>query len=397
MKKIKVALVSHIIKDDNLGCGALAISNIRLMDQVFEDMNIDVEYVIATTDNLEKVDMSLYTKHSYEYRLYPRCKQTLKNPFKLLFTKVFKDCDIAFNLCGGDGYTDIYGFGRLMAESQLAWIAKLKHVPMVYSPQTIGPFQSRKGKLLAKSTLKKVSHIFVRDHQSFECCEKLKLDFKTSEVIDVAFALPYEKQNIISDKMKIGINVSGLLYNGGYNRNNYFGLKFDYKEFVNKLLAELCSDGNIEVHLIPHVNSYTRQIEDDYEVCENLSKKFGCILAPRFESPIDAKGYIAAMDLFSGARMHSTIGAVSSGVPVIPVAYSRKFNGLYGSLQYQWLIDAKSDMTVEDAIKTFFDYKNRISELCQSVTVAKEIYLKKLNDYKKELALVTQTILGENI
>ena len=100
------------------------------------------------------------------------------------------------------------------------------------------------------------------------------------------------------------------------------------------------------------------------------------------------------MDLFSGARMHSTIGAVSSGVPVIPVAYSRKFNGLYGSLQYQWLIDAKSDMTVEDAIKTFFDYKNRISELCQSVTVAKEIYLKKLNDYKKELALVLKNTLS---
>ena len=193
--------------------------------------------------------------------------------------------------------------------------------------------------------------------------------------------------------MKIGINVSGLLYNGGYNRNNYFGLKFDYKEFINKLLSELSSDRNIEVHLIPHVNSYTRQIEDDYEVCENLSKKFGCILAPRFESPIDAKGYIAAMDLFSGARMHSTIGAISSGVPVIPVAYSRKFNGLYGSLQYQWLIDAKSDMTVDDAVKTFFEYRDRICDLCQSVSLAKEIYTHKLNNYKKELALVIQSAL----
>ena len=169
MKRIKICLVSHVIKDDNLGCGALAISNIRLLDDVLSSLCYSVDYVIATTDNLEQVDMGEYTSNSSVYRIYPRCSQSLKHPFRLLNTRVFDGCDLAINLCGGDGYTDIYGFPRLLAESQLAWIAKKNHVPMIYAPQTIGPFQSAKARFVAKETLGKVDTIFVRDHQSYAC------------------------------------------------------------------------------------------------------------------------------------------------------------------------------------------------------------------------------------
>ena len=45
MKRLKIALVSHIIKEANLGCGALAISNIKLLDQVLDRFIIDAEYL----------------------------------------------------------------------------------------------------------------------------------------------------------------------------------------------------------------------------------------------------------------------------------------------------------------------------------------------------------------
>lgn len=385
MKTLRIALVSHIIKEANLGCGALAISNIRLLDQVLDRLNIDIEYVIATTDNLEQIPLESFTKHKYEYRIYPRCKQSLKNPLRLINCKVFRDCDLAINLCGGDGYTDIYGFRRLLAESQLVWVAKKNRVPMVYAPQTIGPFETKQGKLVAKLTLDRVWQVFVRDHASNQCCKELGLKSKITEVIDVAFALPFEKRNFNSSKMKIGFNVSGLLYNGGYNRNNYFGLSFDYKEFVDRLLARLVGDERFEVHLFPHVNTDANPVDDDYSVCAMLAEKYGRNVAPRYDSPVDAKGYIAGMDLFTGARMHSTIGAISSGVPVIPVAYSRKFNGLYGSLEYPWLIDAKAKVTVDEAIALFFDYLAHYNEMVQSVQKAKQIYTSKLEQYKDYL------------
>lgn len=395
MKKIRIALVSHVIKDDNLGCGALAISNIRLLDEVLASMDYRVEYVMAITDNLEQVDMSQFTKNHCEYRIYPRCKQSMKNPMRLLKTKVFEECDLAINLCGGDGYTDIYSIGRLLAESQLAWIAKMKKVPMFYAPQTIGPFNTKVGNVIAKQTLKKLNRVFVRDHKSYECCCALGIKKKTIEVIDVAFALPFEKEGKDHKRTKIGINVSGLLYNGGYNRNNYFGLSFNYSDYINKLLERLSHMKDVEVHLVPHVNSYTNLIEDDYSVSKKLAEKYGCILAPRFTSPIDAKGYISGMDIFSGARMHSTIGALSSGVPVIPVAYSRKFNGLYQALEYPWLIDAKSEITVDEAIEKFFDALNSVSKIQIDVDNAKRIYSGKLQNYKEELKSVIEDCIAQ--
>ncbi len=43
-------------------------------------------------------------------------------------------------------------------------------------------------------------------------------------------------------KSCVGININRLMYNGGYVRNNMFGLKLDYpsflKELVDRLLAE---------------------------------------------------------------------------------------------------------------------------------------------------------------
>ena len=92
------------------------------------------------------------------------------------------------------------------------------------------------------------------------------------------------------------------------------------------------------------------------------------------------------MDIFSGARMHSTIGAISSGVPVIPVAYSRKFNGLYNTLEYPYLIDAKADITCEEAIKQFCNYINEREQMMEAVERAKTIYCKGLEKYKAEFA-----------
>ena len=54
------------------------------------------------------------------------------------------------------------------------------------------------------------------------------------------------------------------------------------------------------------------------------------------------------MDFFMGARMHSTIAAFSSEVPVFPMAYSRKFNGLFAdTLQYPYMADMKTQSNAE--------------------------------------------------
>lgn len=392
MKKIRIGLISHLVKDFNLGCSALAISNIKLMDEIFSKEDITVEYVVILAEPKEEIDLKEYTsldgitKNKFIYRTYPRLKPILKNPFLLSKTKAFEDCDYIVDICGGDGYTDNYGLIRLLAESVPVYGAKKKNTPVIFAPQTIGPFNTAIGKFIAKQTLNNLNALFVRDKASYNCCQELKLNKDIIQVIDVAFALPFDKIDKIESKFKVGINVSGLLYSGGYNRKNYFGLSFSYSEFIIKLLDILTKDNQIEVHLIPHVISDEVEVEDDYRACEKLSRIYPkCILAPKFKTAKEAKSYISGMDLFSGARMHATIGATSSGVPVIPVAYSRKFNGLYDTLEYPYYIDAKAKITCEEAINKFMEYLNDIDKLEKGIKRAEAIYKVELEKYKKKM------------
>ena len=390
---MKIGLISHLIRDYNLGCSALAVSNIKLLDQIAEENNLKVEYVIILAEpkeniNIEKfVSLEQITKNKYSYRTYPRLKKILKQPWSFKKSQAFKDLDLIIDLCGGDGYTDNYGLIRLIAESVPVYGGKINKVPVIFAPQTIGPFNTKIGNIIAKHTLKKIKRIYVRDNKSYECCQKMNLNNKVKQVIDVAFALPYKKRVLNNKKFNIGINISGLLYNGGYNHNNYFKLSFSYKEFIDRLLETLSKEKNTTIHLISHVIDDKPNVDDDYCICERIKSIYpNMILAPKFKSASDAKEYISGMDLFSGARMHATIAATSSGVPVIPVAYSRKFNGLYDTLEYKFYIDAKSNITEDDAIELFLQYKNNMQELKKSISRAKIIYDEALEEYKNDLS-----------
>lgn len=389
---LRIGIVSHLIRDYNLGCSALAISNLAIMDSIFKAYNVEIEYVVILPKPKENIDLEQFTSlkgitnNSFSYATYPRLKSILKKPWLISTSNAVDDCDYVVDLCGGDGYTDIYGLIRLVAESVPVYMASKKNIPVIFAPQTIGPFNTIIGKMVARHTLNKLLHVFVRDSKSLDCFRKLHIKSLSSQVIDVAFALPYQKQYRKSDKTIIGINVSGLLYNGGYNRDNYFNLSFSYKQFINSLIQKLIEDKAYEIHLIPHVISDEIEIDDDYRVCKKLAEQYTeIILSPKFTSPIDAKSYISGMDIFTGARMHSTIGALSSGVPVIPVAYSRKFNGLYETLQYSYIIDAKANITCEKAIEQFFDYLKNKEMLAKAVDVSAQIYKIELEKYKEEL------------
>lgn len=391
MRKMTVGLVSHLVRDYNLGCSALAVSNIRLMDSVFAEYDVQPCYRVILSEPRYPVDLASYTSlvgvtsNPYEYRTYPRLKATIKNPSLIRKSDAFDGCDLVVDLCGGDGYTDNYGITRLIAESLAIEHSKAHGAPIVFAPQTIGPFNTRLGSAVAKRELGKLAAIFVRDDKSLACCRELGIDVPLQQVIDVAFALPFEKREQSNGKLNVGLNVSGLLYSGGYDHKNYFGLSFSYRDFVDELVRRLSDDEGIAVHLVPHVvasDGGEGGVDDDYSACVDLrSRHPGVILPEPFESASEAKSYISSLDFFSGARMHSTIGAISSGVPVVPVAYSRKFNGLYGTLGYPYLIDAKADLTIDGALDLFFDYFGRRDELAKAVERAKPVYLDGLSRY----------------
>jgi polysaccharide pyruvyl transferase WcaK-like protein len=106
---------------------------------------------------------------------------------------------------------------------------------------------------------------------------------------------------------------------------------------------------------------------------------------PDFTSPSDAKSTIATMDFLTGARMHATIGAYSAGVPVVPISYSRKFEGLYGGLGYPWLVNAKG-MSTEAAQAYILDAYARRDELAADLRLGTPVVKAGLEAYVAELA-----------
>lgn len=377
---LNVGLLSHYFTDNNLGCVALSICNIKLIDRAAAEKNIPIHYIIYVNEKQPRWKLD-FTDTTYEYREFSSCKESLKHPIKLLKTKIFDGCDIVFNLCAGDGFTDIYGFGRVLSESYMSILAKKKGTRVVLAPQTVGPFRKAHTKAIARYAMNGCQQIFTRDAQSTAFCKEMNYQNKLEEVIDVAFALPFTPVAQEHDKVNVGVNVSGLLYRGGYDYKNYFGLSFSYQNYIETLIPRLQAAGH-RVHLIAHVITPDGSIEDDFVVCAELAKKFpGTVLMPRSESPIEVKSYIAGMDVFTGARMHSTIGSFSAGVPVIPVAYSRKVNGLFGTLEYPYYVDAKAELTMEQAVEKTMEWIEKRQELKANLEKSKAIYTQRLDKY----------------
>ena len=243
----------------------------------------------------------------------------------------------------GDSFSDIYSEELCRVLIHHKRVAELLCRNYILLPQTYGPFKNKKLEKKAGTVIKKARCVFSRDSLSTKLVKNLSNRQDVIQTPDMAFVLPYRKEYYQIEKterINIGVNVSGLLWRGGFDKENQFGLNFNYKKYVFQILEWLLSEKKYSVHLIPHVIDMSPDsYDDDYKVLCELKEKYGnVVLAPPFETPIEAKSYISRMDCFIGARMHSTIAAFSSGVATIPFSYSRKFEGLFGTLKYNYVI-----------------------------------------------------------
>jgi len=338
-KRLRVGLFGVALESVNFGVTALAFTQIRMLQRLQQEMNTDLELVIFSDDSSETVDRikEIFHINHLEAKYIVRIKTGIAGLRRL--KKDICACDFIIDLTYGDSFSDIYGLKNYYLYSVPKFIAIRNKKWLVLGPQTVGPFYNKLVEKTAIYIMKRAKYIVVRDEMSQKCAEKLTHRQDVLLTSDLAMSLPYEErinENLVSNKINIGLNVSQLLWEKDANNSN-LEVSLSYRKLMLQLLDEL-QKRDIAVHLIVHV--YTRSGYTEYSLAEELHKQYSnTILAPKFVDPMDAKAYIAKLDAFIGARMHATIGAFSSGVPVIPVAYSRKFEGLYGLLGYDYCVD----------------------------------------------------------
>jgi colanic acid/amylovoran biosynthesis protein len=388
-RPLHVALLSHAVGSDNFGVGALSLANVAILRDVAARSGVSCRFVFLGRED----DRPPYVVGD-DVEVRPVRWRHLLTARENHFTAI-KACALACDIGGGDSFTDLYGLKRFGFQSALKLFALAARRPLILSPQTIGPFRRGPTRRLAAAILERCRAVVVRDRLSLDFVREIAPACAVIEATDVAFRLPYVPQALPKTApLAVGINVSGLLFNGGYTRDNMFQLSVDYPRLVRSLIGRFQALGDAEVHLISHVISASFAVEDDYRVAAALAAEFpGTTLAPRFTDPIAAKSYISGLDFFCGARMHACIAAFSAGVPVVPVAYSRKFTGLFQSLGYGAIADGRAQ-TTEEAIATVMAGFADRDRLRQQIGEGNRIAAAKLAAYEAVLGDVLSEVAG---
>lgn len=283
--------------------------------------------------------------------------------------------DVVGDIRGGDSFSDIYGFPRFVYGFLAACTVIFLEKPIVFLPQTYGPFKGTLARKMAAFLLRSSTVVIARDTRSRAVAETLLPSGRDVLLSpDVAFALEPESPAHIEIEPStpgfagktVGVNVNGLMYNGGYTGGNQFGLALDYPEYVQKLVAGLVDAGAERVLLVPHTYAPVGDVESDNEACS----KVRAALAPGHQEKVaivtgdydqcEIKGIIGTCDFFIGSRMHSCIAALSQGVPCVGVAYSMKFAGVFESVgMLGWVVEAREHDTASALTETLRLYGAR--------------------------------------
>ena len=244
--------------------------------------------------------------------------------------------DLVWDTRSGDSFSDIYGSHRHSVMSAVHEFAVQAGRPVVMAPQTIGPFTSVSGRMLGRRSLRRSALVFARDPVSAAAAAALgrPVDAVTS---DLAFAIaPPERTAARRDVI---LNVSGLLWQD----NPHLDARA-YREAVTAIVRMLLANSR-SVALLPHVlDSHDR--DNDAPAVDALTAEFGSDLEAVAPRDLDeARAIIAGSNVLIGARMHACLNALSTGVPAIAMAYSRKFAPLFDAIGWPYSVPATASGT----------------------------------------------------
>lgn len=282
-----------------------------------------------------------------------------------------RKASFALSLAGGDSFSDIYGFRRLLYVCLPQLLVLAMGRPLILLPQTLGPFKAGWARLLGRFLMARATKVYSRDHESLKIARELLGNVAPGHLAysqDMAFALlPLAPDSGLpawatkSGKALVGLNVSGLLFMGGYTRSNMFGLEGDYPELMRELVRWFTREANANVVLVTHVTGH----ESDATACRELHEELAAecdgklFLADPGYDHRQIKHLIGQCDFFLGARMHACIAALSQGVPAVGLAYSRKFAGVFESVDVGDLVVDLRSVKSTDALAKIADLYER--------------------------------------
>jgi colanic acid/amylovoran biosynthesis protein len=326
------------------GVHAMGISTMMILRRFIPDARFTI------VSSYPKIEHELYDHYNFNLRVvrtnmskWRRISTTLKEYVK---TDMIVDLE-------GDGFSDEYGIVASIEHSAGILVATFMRKPIVLFPTSIGPFNTKFTRFLARFTLNRVDGVVAREKITKKYLQEIGVKKSLIHLTqDTAFILPeapYEKMEKIfskegidkgdkSGKTLIGMSISQLLSDRSMKEN----AKHDYIELMAQIADYLAINFNAMVIFIPHsiypkegveVKGETKRIKGDDTtavkvVFKRVKNKDKIIPIVNDYTAEELKGIIGLCDLFIGARMHANIAALSLGVPTVAIAYSHKAPGI---------------------------------------------------------------------
>ncbi len=275
----------------------------------------------------------------------------LRNRFPHMKVHHALDRAQALVVVGGDNLSYDYGFLPTLLFFSPLQAAIRKGVPSAIWAASIGPFSRKPAwqKRFAE-LLRKVDLITVRESVTQEYLAQIGVRENVCRTVDPAFLLPPRPTQLppeIEQALQagaVGINLAPLMTR--YNR-------LSARQWLAKAVAMLAETRRKISHpilLIPHVMMppWIYPDNDDYTFMQAVlrrlppdARKDVFLYDARRDSCRQIKWVISRLKVFAGSRMHSTVAALSSCVPVFCIGYGIKSRGMHHDLfgHEQWITD----------------------------------------------------------
>lgn len=333
----------------NRGCEAITRGTVYILRNFFDEPRFIAVTAYKNEDQfmqqrLKETDPSIIHKKMYvPYKRFDLL-WFLRNALRIVCPGIIKHItykDLKTNLgeakavlaLGGDNYSVDYGrpSRSSMNCTDLDDLVVARRTPLIIWGASVGPFSKYPTyERYMINHLRKV-YILARETLTVEYLAEKGLTENVYRVADPAFLLePAEpekqKYHLEIEQGAIGLNLSPLMKDFVANRN----LK-RWVALAGDIIRKILERTKRKIYLIPHVTGM--QYNDDYlflrSVLSNIpEQKDRVALIPPVFNASETKWIISKMQIFAGARMHSTVSSLSSCVPTLSFAYSIKARGL---------------------------------------------------------------------
>lgn len=336
---------------ENRGCEAIVRGTTKILREYFIDPCFICLTHIQSEEHfrrqcLEEFDPAIthLRSHILNKRYIAqnfRRPRTLKTLYQYIFSRDAYDAGVYADMLpylnsasavlsvGGDNYS--IDFGIPVTFTSLDDLVLGYKKPLTIWGASIGPFSAIPDyERYMSDHLQKVTGIFARESVTIDYLKGIGITENVYPVADPAFLMDPVKPEGGEDELPIEEEAIGLNLSPLMARFATGGDLDAWTSMAASIIESVVQKTGMPVYLIPHVTTPTWNDHEFMRKALSLIKdRKGDInlVSPRYNAA-EMKWIISRMAFFAGARTHSTIAALSSGVPTLSFAYSTKARGI---------------------------------------------------------------------